>query len=179
MPNFGRWKDLKQVSTYCRSVPVRDNLHLPRKRRISRNVGLGEDARTVNHVILLSTPNAAPIAVLIILPLGSRLQAHFTDDDSTRDITDISANLIVDYLLRGGQREAIPDSDSVQIATIELNDGDMNAVRLATIDTVNGVIGEVPSYRFLPLLSAAMAMAISDEVADLIKDAENIVRNEA
>lgn len=128
-------------------------------------------------MILLSRPNAVPVAVLIVLPVGGSLQAHFTDDDTTRDITAIAADLLVKYLLRGVGRVADDsggNTDNVHVATISLSGGDMNEVRLATIDTRRGTIGEVPGHRFGPLLSAAIAMAVEDEIADLITDAENI-----
>jgi hypothetical protein len=118
---------------------------------------------TIHDVILLSHPRPEAVAVLVVLPAGSRLVVHFLDDDTSRDITEIAADLLAEYLLRGQDAAAGPDV--IEVARIELVGGTLEGVRLATIDQRSAAVGEVPSQRLLPLLGAAVAMAVADAVA--------------
>jgi hypothetical protein len=114
-------------------------------------------------VILLSSPRPEAVALLLVLPRESRLIARFVDDESARDITDLAADLLLEYLLRRDSGNST-ETDLVEIADIELVGGDIAQARLAMIDTMNGEIGEVPPERVLPLLGEAIAMAVTDAV---------------
>lgn len=120
-------------------------------------------AETIIEVILLSGPRPEGVAVLLVLPPGACIEAYFVDDDTRRDITTIAADLLVEYLLRAPGDEAA--DDVVTVAKVELQGAENGGVRLATLDMRNGAVGEVPSERLLPLLGAAIAMAVADAVA--------------
>jgi hypothetical protein len=120
-------------------------------------------AATITEVILLSGPRPEGVAVLLVLPPDARIEAHFVDDDTQRDITTIAADLLVEYLLRATGDETA--DDVVTVAKVELQGAANGGVRLATLDMRNGAVGEVPSERLLPLLGAAIAMAVADAVA--------------
>jgi len=122
-------------------------------------------AETVESVILLSKPRREGVATLVVLPRGARLVARFTDDGSARDLTETAADLITEYLLRGGEAAVEQAGDeTVQVAQLELQGGDVVDVRLASIDLFSGEIGEIPPGRLLPLLGGAIAMAVADAV---------------
>lgn len=118
---------------------------------------------TIFEVILLSHPRPESVAVLVVLPVGARIEVRFPDDGTCRDITELAADLLVEYLLRGDT--APSNTDAVEVARIELTGGSLDDVRLATVDTRSATIGEVPSERLLPLLGAAIAMAVTDAIA--------------
>lgn len=115
-------------------------------------------------MILLSSTRPEGISTLLVLPVGARILAHFPDDDSTRDVTRQAANLITEYLLRGGAGEESGDGSSVEVARLELAGGELALVRMALIDLRGDVVEEVPAERLLPLLSGAIGMAIADAV---------------
>ncbi len=101
--------------------------------------------------------------MLLVLPIDARIEAYFVDDDTRRDITDIAADLLVEYLLRATTDEA--SDDVVTVANVELRGAANGGVRLATLDMRSGSVGEVPTERLLPLLGAAIAMVVADAVA--------------
>ncbi len=123
-------------------------------------------------MILLSSTRPEGISTLLILPVGARILAHFPDDDSTRDVTRQAADLITEYILRGGPDEASGeeprdgsgDGSSVEVARLELAGGELALVRMALIDLRGDVVEEIPAERLLPLLSGAIGMAIADAV---------------
>ena len=121
---------------------------------------------TVNAVLLLSRTRPEGIATLIVLPPGTRILAHFTDDKSTRDITAQAADLITEYILRGGDGGAADaDSPGVEVARLELDGSAPVTARMALIDLQEDRLEEIPAERLLPLLSGAITMAVSDAVA--------------
>ena len=149
-------KDLLEVPHDCQCRPVRGNP--------AQVLDLDPIRATVEMVFLLSRPRVENVQVIVVLPVGARIEVHFHDDDSRRDVTDVAADLIVEYLLRGATETAV--TDGVEIADIEIVGTDIpEHVRLATADTASGKIDEIPFERFLPLLSAAITMAVSDAVA--------------
>jgi hypothetical protein len=115
-------------------------------------------------VILLSSTRPEGISALLVLPVGARILAHFPDDGSTRDLTLQAANLITEYLLRGGAGEESGDGSGVEVARLELAGGELALVRMALIDLRGDVVEEIPAERLLPLLSGAISMAITDAV---------------
>lgn len=115
-------------------------------------------------MILLSSTRPEGVSTLLVLPVGARILAHFTDDDSTRDVTQQAANLITEYVLRGGAGAETADGSSVEVARLELAGGELTLVRMALIDLRGDVVEEIPAERLLPLLSGAIGMAISDAV---------------
>lgn len=149
-------KDLFEVPHDCQCRPARGNP--------TRVLDPGQMRATVEMVFLLSRPRVENVQVIVVLPAGARIEVHFHDDDSRRDVTDVAADLIVEYLLRGATEAAVVDG--VEVADIEIVGTDTpEHVRLATSHVVSGKIDEIPSERFLPLLSAAITMAVSDAVA--------------
>lgn len=120
-------------------------------------------AATITEVILLSGPRPEGVAVLLVLPPDACIEAYFVDDDTRRDITAIAADLLVEYLLRATSDET--SDDAVTVANVELRGAANGGVRLATLDMRSGSVGEVPTDRLLPLLGAAIAMAVADAVA--------------
>jgi hypothetical protein len=115
-------------------------------------------------VILLSSTRPEGVSTLLVLPVGARILAHFPDDGSTRDVTRQAADLITEYVLRGGAGEESPDASSVEVAQLEIVDGGKGLVRMALIDLRRDVLEEIPAERLLPLLAGAIGMAIADAV---------------
>ena len=116
-------------------------------------------------VLLLSRTRPEGISTLIVLPPGSRILAHFNDDGSTRDITLQAADLITEYILRGGT-PATPEEggEGVEVARLELATPDSETPRMALIDLQENRVEEIPAERLLPLLSGAITMAVTDAV---------------
>lgn len=115
-------------------------------------------------MILLSSTRPEGVSTLLVLPVGARILAHFPDDGSTRDVTRQAADLITEYVLRGGAGEEPPDASAVEVAQLEIVDGGMGLVRMALIDLRRDVLEEIPAERLLPLLAGAIGMAIADAV---------------
>lgn len=117
-------------------------------------------------MLLLSRTRPEGISTLIVLPPETRILAHFNDDGSTRDITLQAADLITEYVLRGGN---VPvgenDGEGVEVARLELDGDTSGTVRMALIDLQEDRIEEIPAERLLPLLSGAITMAVTDAVA--------------
>lgn len=117
-------------------------------------------------VLLLSRTRPEGISTLIVLPPGTRILAHFSDDGSIRDITPQAADLITEYVLRGGNApDAGVTGEGVEVARLELDGMDSGTVRMALIDLQEDRLEEIPAERLLPLLSAAITMAVTDAVA--------------
>jgi hypothetical protein len=122
--------------------------------------------RTLRGVLLLSSRRAEEVAVLIVLPPDARIVAHFYDDDSTRDVTLYCADLLLEYLLRGGSQDAeLSPEDSVVVADVKLEGCDTTDARLALIDLQGHTVGELPPAQIPLLLAGAVAMAVGDAVS--------------
>lgn len=129
---------------------------------------------TVPDVFLLSSPRPEGLATLIVLPEGARIVACFHDDGTTRDITLQAADLITEYVLRGGGGEP-GDGERVEVARLSVVDGivdgapggtlPLELVRMALLDTGNVLLEEIPSGRLPVLLAGAIGMAVADAVA--------------
>lgn len=116
-------------------------------------------------VLLLSRTRPEGVSTLIVLPPATRILAHFSDDGSTRDITLQAADLITEYVLRGGSApDAGKTGEGVEVARLELDGHGSGTVRMALIDLQEDRLEEIPAERLLPLLSGAITMAVTDAV---------------
>lgn len=118
----------------------------------------------MGDVLLLSRTRPEGVSTLIVLPVGARILAHFTDDASTRDVTLQAADLITEYLLRGGDATGAGDDERVEVARLELDGTGSGTVRMALIDLLEDRLEEIPAERLLPLLAGAITMAVTDAV---------------
>jgi len=112
---------------------------------------------TINLVILISSPRPEGVAVVVVLPQGSQLLLDFHDGE-TVDISSITADVLVNYLLNpSGTSEA---TDTRTLGSIRLAGGDAATIRFATVDLYSGAVGEVPGERLLPLLTVALTASL-------------------
>ena len=120
------------------------------------------DRATITTVILISSPRPEGVAVVVVLPQGSRLMLDFQDGESV-EISSIAADALVRYLLNPSVHTDA--GESKMLGDVRLDGGDIDAVRFATADLYSGAVGEVPAERLLPLLGAALGAALEAAAA--------------
>ncbi len=109
-------------------------------------------------VILLSSPRPEGVAVILVLPAGSRILLQYSEEEQV-DISPIAADALLRYLLSStAEREAI---DGVTLGTVVLEGGSPEQVRFATADLYSGTVGEIPPDRLIPLLTQALSALLA------------------
>lgn len=126
--------------------------------------------------LLISSPNAENQVLILRLPQNTEIHVHFLDEESSRDLTPWSADLVLLGLSERHRRNLGLNPapvEEVEVARIELHGGDHNEVSAFWAHPETQTAAELDWVELTELLGFGIASQITAGVAHEAADIPN------